>query len=59
MPETTPEPDAIERASASFRHPRTLDDLLAGVAPFPADDSFAIPDLADEEWDAFVKAINE
>jgi hypothetical protein len=32
---------------------------MAKTEPLSDDESFEIPDLTDEEWDAFVRAIHE
>jgi hypothetical protein len=59
MSEPTSAPDAIEHADASYWHARDLDEVLGGIEPLGADESFEIPDLTDEEWDLFVRAIHE
>jgi hypothetical protein len=32
---------------------------VGGTVPFGEDESFEIPDLTDDEWDRFVRAIHE
>lgn len=59
MPEPTPAPDPIEQADASFRRARSLEEIARDTAPLGADESFAIADLSEDEWDRFVRAINE
>ncbi len=55
--EPTAGADAIDRASASFWRASELDSLLRGTQPLTADASFAIPDLTDDEWEAFARAL--
>jgi hypothetical protein len=59
MPDPAPKPDAIEQANAVFWNPPTLEELMADVPPLTSMDDLAIPDLTDEEWEAFVAALNE
>ena len=59
MSEPTASPDALDRASAAFWSPTDLDTLLTGAEPLREDESFAIPDLTDTEWEAFARALNE
>jgi len=59
MSEPTASPDAVDRASAAFWSPTDLDTLLTGAEPLREDESFAIPDLTDTEWEAFSRALNE
>lgn len=59
MPEPTASPDAVDRASAAFWSPTDLETLVSGAGPLREDESFAIPDLTDEEWDAFARALHE
>jgi hypothetical protein len=59
MPDPAAKPDAIDQADAVFRTPPSLDELMAGVAPLTPENDLVIPDLTDEEWEAFVAALNE
>ena len=59
MSEPTAIPDAVDRASAAFWTPTDLDTLLTGAEPLREDESFAIPDLTDAEWEAFARAPHE
>jgi hypothetical protein len=53
------EPDPMEQADASFRQHKDLEEVAGGKTPIGEDESFAIPDLTDEEWDRFNRAIDE
>jgi len=57
--ESSPAPDAIDQASASFWSPPSLDELMADVAPLSADEDFSIQDLTDQEWEVFADALHE
>lgn len=57
--EPTAGADAIDRASAAFWQPVDLDTEVLGAEPLSADESFAIPDLTDDEWEAFARALHE
>ncbi|HWE12209.1 MAG TPA: hypothetical protein VG365_01780 [Solirubrobacteraceae bacterium] len=57
MSEPAPEPDAIDEANAKFWKPRTLDELMAGVPVLESWDQLDIPDLTDEEREAFAAAL--
>jgi hypothetical protein len=59
MPEPAASNDQIERASAQFWAPPSLEELMADVAPLEPDEHFDIPDVTDEEWDVFVAALDE
>lgn len=59
MPESEATHDAIEEANALFWNPPSLDELMAGIAPLDADESFEIEDMTDEEWQVFVDALDE
>lgn len=59
MSEPTSAPDAIEHADASYWHRRDLEEIVGGIEPLREDESFEIPDLTDDEWDRFVRAIHE
>ena len=56
--EPTAGTDAIDRASAAFWQPVGPDQVV-GAEPLSADESFAIPDLTDDEWEAFARALHE
>jgi hypothetical protein len=48
----------IDEADAQFRKPSPLlDELMAGKKPFTSWDDLDIPDLTDEERDAFAAAL--
>jgi hypothetical protein len=51
--------DDIDQADARFRRPRTLDELMAGVPVITSVDDLAIPELTDEEWEAFQVALKD
>ena len=51
--------DAIDRASAAFWQPDHFDAQVSGAQPLTADESFVIPNLTDDEWDFFVRALHE
>jgi hypothetical protein len=57
--EPTAGADAIDRASAAFWQPADLDTQVLGAEPLTADEPFAIPDLTDDEWAAFGRALHE
>lgn len=59
MPEPAANHDLIERANALFWNPPSLDELMADVAPLGPGETFDIPDLTDEEWEAFVAALEQ
>jgi hypothetical protein len=59
MPEPATSNDHIERANSQFWNPPLLEELMANVAPLEPNEHFDIPDLTDEEWDAFVAALDE
>ena len=51
--------DAIDRASAAFWQPGELDSQIRSAEPVTADESFAISDLTEDEWEVFVRAMHE
>jgi hypothetical protein len=57
--EPTAAVDAIDRASAAFWEPAELDIQVRRAAPLTADESFAIPDVTDDEWEAVARALRE
>ena len=59
LSEPTAAQDALDHADAFFWHRRDLDEFVGGVEPLREDESFEIPDLADDEWERFVRAIHE
>jgi hypothetical protein len=59
MPRPAPKPDPIEQANALFWKSSTLEELMAGVAPFKSWDDLDIPDLTDEEREAFAASLDE
>jgi hypothetical protein len=59
MPEPAANHDLIEQASSLFWNPLPLEELMADVAPLDPDEHFDIPDLTEEEWEAFVAALEQ
>lgn len=59
MSEPTAPADDVDEASARFWRTPTLGELMGGVEPLRADESFAIPDLTDHEWAEFTRALHE
>jgi len=59
MPDAAPKPDTIDEAIARAWRPRTLEELMAGVPVFESWDQLDIPDLTDEEREAFAKALDD
>lgn len=57
MSEPVPEPDQIDEAIAQFWKPQTLEELMVGKKPLSSWDDQDIPDLTDEERDAFAAAL--
>jgi hypothetical protein len=57
MSDPAPKPDAIDEANAQFWTKQTLEELMAGKKPFTSWDDRDIPDLTDEERDAFAAAL--
>lgn len=57
MEDRAPEPDAIDRATFRFWNPRTLDEIVAHVQPIKSWDDLDIPELTDEEREAFAAAL--
>lgn len=51
--------DPIDRASAAFWQPADLDTHVLGAEPVTAEESLAIPDLTDDEWEALARALHE
>lgn len=44
---------------APFREDRSLEEIAGDMAPIRADESCAIEDLTEGEWERFERAINE
>jgi hypothetical protein len=59
MEDRAHKPDAIDQATARFWHPRTLDEIMADVPVITSWDDLAIPDLTDEEAEAFAAALDD
>lgn len=59
MPEPAVSHDQIDRANAQFWSSPSLQELMADVAPLTPEEHFDIPGLSDEEWQAFVAALDE
>jgi hypothetical protein len=57
--ELTAGADAIDRASAAFWQGIGLGAQVLGAEPLTADESFVIPDLTDDEWEAFTCVLRE
>jgi len=51
--------EEIEQASSLFWNPPPLEELMVGVAPLDPNEHFDMPDLTDEEWQAFVAALEQ
>jgi hypothetical protein len=51
--------DALDIATGSYWRPPQLSEQLSHVEPWAEQESFAIPDLTDQEWEAFTKALHE
>jgi hypothetical protein len=59
MSEPTRHKDEIEAAAAGFDGPElTLEELMAGVEPIRSMAQLDIPDLTDDERDAFAAAMD-
>ena len=59
MPDPAPKPDELDEAIARFRTPRTLEELTEGVPVITSLDQLVIPDLTDDEWEAFEAALKD
>ena len=59
MSESEARRDAIEEANSLFWNAPSLEELMTGVAPLRAEESFEIEDMTDEEWQVFVDALDE
>lgn len=59
MPDPAQKPNAIDDAIARYGKPRTLEELMAGVPVLESWDQLDIPDLTDEEREAFATALDE
>jgi hypothetical protein len=59
MSDPASKPDAIDEAIAHAWRPQTLEELMAGVPVLESWDQLDIPDLTDEEREAFAKALDE
>lgn len=59
MSDPAQKPDAIDEAIARYWKPRTLEELMAGVPVLESWDQLDIPDLTDEEREAFAAALDE
>jgi len=57
--EPTAGADAIDRVSAAFSQATGLGTQVLGAEPLNADESFVIPDLTDDEWEAFTFVLRE
>jgi hypothetical protein len=57
MEDKARKPDAIDQATARFWNLRTLDEILTDVQPITSWDDLDIPDLTDEEREAFARAL--
>jgi hypothetical protein len=54
-----PQQSEVLPEAAWFWQARSLDEVMADARPFSAEESYAIEDLTDEEWDAFTAALTE
>lgn len=59
MPDPATRPGAIDQAYALFRNPQMLEELMANVAPITSESDLDIPDLTDDEREAFAAALDE
>jgi len=60
MGEPAAKPDPIDQADAEFRKPSpTIEELMADVEPITSWDDLDIPDLTDDEREAFAAALAE
>jgi hypothetical protein len=59
MRDPAPKPDEIDDAIARAWKLRTLDELMEGVPIISSWDQLAIPDLTDEEAEAFEAALKD
>ena len=59
MEDRARKPDAIEQANVLFWKPSTLDEVMSDVAPITSWDDLDIPDLTDEEREAFAAALDK
>lgn len=59
MADSAPKQDAIEQANTMFWNTPTLKALMADVMPIASWDDLDIPDLTDEEREAFAAALDE
>lgn len=59
MEDRAHKPDAIDEADAMFGRSITLEELIADLEPLRPDESFDIPDMTDEEWEAFLASLHE
>ena len=57
--EPTAGADAIDRANAAFWQPGDVDAQALDAEPLTADETFVIPDLTEDEWEAFARALHE
>jgi hypothetical protein len=55
MEDRAPKPDAIDQADAGSGNALSLKELMEGVAPITSWDDLDIPDLTDEEREAFAR----
>jgi hypothetical protein len=58
-PQPNSEPDHIEWAIALFLHAPPLEQLVADLAPLDPSEHFDLPDVSDEEWEVFERALAE
>ena len=59
MTDSAARPDPIDEAIARVWKPRTLEELMAGVPVLESWDQLDIPDLTDEEREAFAEALDD
>jgi hypothetical protein len=58
MPEPVPSRDEVTGALRAVRDTPGRDTLMADVAPFVPDGRHAVDDVADDEWQAFLDALD-
>ncbi len=58
MTEPTRASDDLDMAAGAFWSDTDLEALLDTIEPYRGAEEFAIADLTEEEWDAFVAALD-
>lgn len=58
MAQPKPDKDLLDIATEAYWSPSTLNEQLSHVKPWTEQENFAIPDLTDQEWETFAKALH-